>query len=326
MNISPSSLRTAIQDIEKDLEKVLGQGAQSATGQHGQAGQGPDAGAKELTAARPEKPVDFGTPSDPSSTTTQPKSADQKSDADQSGSLNQMIEDILKVVMQFLQSLMQKNGDSDSDSSDSGSGSGSVSSKPAPHIPTSSGADQGGGAAAPAQAAPAAASAPASAASGDAGVSGSGALHLPPALEPYRADIQDAAQKTGMPASVIAGQIWAESRGDSNAASTNVNGKTDGGLMQVNADTGAEMKSENPDKFNGNAIHDNIMAGALYLRDQSKAFGGDIGAALRAYNSGPDKVNRNNLADVGGVGDPDYVKNVQHFAQIIASGQGQLPA
>lgn len=320
MNISPASLRTAIQDIEKDLEKVLGQGAQPASAQHGQAGQGAPAGAKELTAARPDKPIDFGTPSDPSSTITQPKSADQKSDADQSGSLNQMIEDILKVVMQFLQSLMQKNGDSGSDSGDSGS------SKPAPRIPRSGVADQGGGDAAPAQAAPAAGNAPASATSGNTSVTGSGDLHLPPALEPYRADIQEAAQKTGMPASVIAGQIWAESRGDSNASSTNVNGKTDGGLMQVNADTAAEMKSENPDKFNGNAIHDNIMAGALYLRDQSKAFGGDIGAALRAYNSGPDKVNRNNLADVGGVGDPDYVKNVQHFAQIIGSGQGQLPA
>ncbi|ANF89279.1 Lytic transglycosylase (plasmid) [Pseudomonas antarctica] len=319
MNISPASLRTAIQDIEKDLEKVLGQ---PASAQHGQAGQGAPAGAKELTAARQDKPIDFGTPSDPSSTTTQPKSADQKSDADQSGSLNQMIEDILKVVMQFLQSLMQKNGDSGSDNGDSGS------SKPAPHIPRSGVANQGGGggAAAPAQAAPAAGNAPASAASGNTSVTGSGDLHLPPALEPYRADIQEAAQKTGMPASVIAGQIWAESRGDSNASSTNVNGKTDGGLMQVNADTAAEMKSENPDKFNGDAIHDNIMAGALYLRDQSKAFGGDIGAALRAYNSGPDKVNRNNLADVGGVGDPDYVKNVQQFAQIIGSGQGQLPA
>lgn len=317
MNISPASLRTAIQDIEKDLEKVLGQGAQPASGQHGQAGQGAAANARELTAARQEKPVDFGTPSDPSSTITQPKSGDQKSDADQGGALNQMIEDILKVVMQFLQSLMQKNGDSGSDSADSGA----ASAKPAAHTPRVGVVNQGGGAAAPA-----AGNAPASAASGNSGVTGSGDLHLPPALEPYRADIQEAAQKTGMPASVIAGQIWAESRGDSSASSTNVNGKTDGGLMQVNADTAAQVKSENPDKFNGNAIHDNIMAGALYLRDQSKAFGGDIGAALRAYNSGPDKVNRNNLADVGGVGDPNYVKNVQHFAQIIASGQGQLPA
>ncbi|KAF1032703.1 MAG: hypothetical protein GAK37_00374 [Pseudomonas sp.] len=318
MNISPASLRTAILDIEKDLEKVLGQGAQSPNGQAGHAGHGLG-DAKELTAARTEKPIDFGTPSDPSSTTTQPKSADQKNDADQSGSLNQMIEDILKVVMQFLQSLMQKGGDSDSDDSDSGPSA--ASSRPAPHIPTHTDASAGAGAPAPA-----AGNAPASAASGNTGVSGSGDLHLPPALEPYRADIQEAAQKTGMPASVIAGQIWAESRGDAGATSTNVNGKTDGGLMQVNADTAAEMKRENPEMFNGNAIHDNIMAGALYLRDQSKAFGGDIGAALRAYNSGPDKVNRNNLSDVGGVGDPNYVKNVQNYAQIIASGQGQLPA
>lgn len=107
-----------------------------------------------------------------------------------------------------------------------------------------------------------------------------------------------------------------------------VNGKTDAGLMQVNADTFAQLKKENPALL-GNADisnpRDNIMAGALYLRDQTQAFGGDIGAGLRAYNSGPDKVNRNDLADTGGVGDPGYPANVLKFAEIIASGKGQLP-
>lgn len=128
---------------------------------------------------------------------------------------------------------------------------------------------------------------------------------------------------------LIAAQIWAESRGNLGADTTNANGKTDAGLMQVNADTFAGLKKENPGLL-GNADvnnpHDNFMAGALYLRDQSKAFGGDVGAGLRAYNSGPDKVNRNNLEDTGGIGDPQYVANVLKFAQIIGSVQGQLPA
>jgi soluble lytic murein transglycosylase-like protein len=150
---------------------------------------------------------------------------------------------------------------------------------------------------------------------------------LPKQLEPYRADIMDASKATGVPPSILAGQIWAESRGQLGQDTTNVNGKTDAGLMQVNADTFAGLKKENPELL-GNAdvnnAHDNIMAGALYMRDQHKAFG-DWGSALRAYNSGPDKVS-SNLSDAGGVGDPKYVDNVMNFAKIIESGQGQLPA
>lgn len=164
--------------------------------------------------------------------------------------------------------------------------------------------------------------------SGDNSLSGSGDLHLPQQLEPYRADIMDASKATGVSPSVLAGQIWAESRGKLGDDTTNVNGKTDAGLMQVNADTFAGLKKDNPDLL-GNAdvnnAHDNIMAGALYMRDQQKAFG-DVGSALRAYNSGPDKVDKSDLSNAGGIGDPDYVKNVMNFAKIIESGQGELPA
>lgn len=232
---------------------------------------------------------------------------------------------IMKAVMQFLQSLLQKADGSDHDGS----------AKPVAQAPHSTLASSGAGSpgvgapSASAAPSPAANTAPASGVSGNSGLSAGDDLHLPPQLEPYRADIQDAAKATGMPASVIAGQIWAESRGNLGADTTNVNGKTDAGLMQVNADTFAELKKNNPSLL-GNAdvnnAHDNIMAGALYLRDQSKAFGNNIGAGLRAYNSGPDKVNLHNLADTGGVGDPQYAANVLNFAQIISSGKGQLPA
>ncbi|WP_206612523.1 lytic transglycosylase domain-containing protein [[Pantoea] beijingensis] len=171
----------------------------------------------------------------------------------------------------------------------------------------------------------------AGATSGASGLSGSGDLHLPPQLEPYRQSINHAAKVTGMPASVIAAQIWAESRGNLSAASTNGgNGKTDSGLMQVNPDTYNEMKNENPGLLSGNpnSAENNIMAGALYLKQQTHAFNGNIGAGLRAYNSGPDNVNLSNLSDISktGTGASPYVDNVLSYAKIISSGQGKLPA
>ncbi|KPC02748.1 Type III helper protein HopP1 [Pseudomonas syringae pv. maculicola] len=51
-----------------------------------------------------------------------------------------------------------------------------------------------------------------------------------------------------------------------------------------------------------------------------------MGAALRAYNSGPDKVNKADLSDTGGVGGSSYPADVLNFAKIIESGQGNLPA
>ncbi|WLI10680.1 MULTISPECIES: transglycosylase SLT domain-containing protein [Pseudomonas] len=167
------------------------------------------------------------------------------------------------------------------------------------------------------------------ASAGEVHASDSGQLHLPEQLKPYRDDILHAASVTGMPPSIIAGQIWAESRGNLASASTNVNGKTDSGLMQVNAATFAGLKKANPELLGGADLakpRDNILAGAIYLRDGNRAFDGNMGAALRAYNSGPDKVNVHNLADTGGVGGASYPADVLKFAQMISSGQGQLPA
>ncbi|MFK3798857.1 transglycosylase SLT domain-containing protein [Pseudomonas sp. NPDC088444] len=235
---------------------------------------------------------------------------------------NGIVQQIMTLLMELMQMLMQNNpnnlpntqnlaaqngGGGGVDNGGGGGGSGSV--------------DGGSGVGAPTRNA-------ASGVTDDTSLSGSGDLHLPKQLEPYRNDIMDASQATGVPANILAGQIWAESRGQLGQDTTNVNGKTDAGLMQVNADTFAGLKKENPDLL-GNAdvnnAHDNIMAGALYMRDQHQAFG-DWGSALRAYNSGPDKVSKGDLSNAGGVGDPNYVNNVMNFAKIIESGQGQLPA
>lgn len=162
---------------------------------------------------------------------------------------------------------------------------------------------------------------------------GSGSLHLPEALKPYEDDIQNAADKTGVPAEVLAAQIWQESRGNLGASTVNGgNGLQDSGLMQVNSNTFADLQSKNPGLLgpdaNPNSTRDNIIAGALYMKEQLNAFDGNMGAALRAYNSGPNNVNLNDLSDISktGTGDATYVDKVLNFANIIKTGQGELPA
>ena len=128
-----------------------------------------------------------------------------------------------------------------------------------------------------------------------------------------------------MPANILAGQIWDESRGNPNAGSKNVNGITDAGLMQMDPATFAGLQKEHPD-LQGKSLSDpstNILAGAYYMKDMANQFGGDWSKALRAYNSGPDQVN-GNLSNVS-VGDPDYVNNVMKYANAIQNG-GTLPA
>ena len=163
--------------------------------------------------------------------------------------------------------------------------------------------------------------------------SGSSGLHLPAALQPYEGAIQNAAAKTGVPGEVLAAQIWQESRGSLGASTVNGgNGLQDSGLMQVNSNTFADLQRKNPELLGPNADPnnpaDNIMAGALYMKEQLNDFGGNMGAALRAYNSGPLNVNVNDLSDISktGTGDATYVNKVMNFASIISSGQGQLPA
>lgn len=311
MNIGVSSLRP-LQDpnaMPTDFSSLSGKhGLQNAlSGGGGQQAIDPST----LLFANPtQSQVNFAPPN------SQDLQANAASPLAGNNSQTGMVQQIMSLLMALLQMLTQNNSNQPSTQNlaaqggggNGGGGSGGVD---------GSGGSRGVGAPS---------SNAASAVPGDTALSGSGDLHLPKQLEPYRADIMDASKATGVPPSILAGQIWAESRGQLGQDTTNVNGKTDAGLMQVNADTFAGLKKENPELL-GNAdvnnAHDNIMAGALYMRDQQKAFG-DWGSVLRAYNSGPDKVSAN-LSDAGGVGDPQYVDNVMNFARIIESGQGQLP-
>lgn len=156
-------------------------------------------------------------------------------------------------------------------------------------------------------------------------------LHLPAQLEQFRGAIQDAADASGVPANVIAGMIWDESRGDIAALTVNGgNGMGDTGLMQVNPETFKELQAKYPDLLGGKELSDpttNIMAGALYVKEQLADFG-SLDLALRAYNSGPLNVNPQNVADISkyGTGTATYVEKVNDYAEIIGSGNGTLPA
>lgn len=319
-----------------DFSSLSGKPGQSnSLGGGGGTGQALDA-SSILFAHAGQSQVNFGSPENQDSKTNAANPL--AGGADQNGIAQQL----MALIMQLMQMLMQNNPNqtgnpaAQNSAVTGGGGGGGGAAEGAEGAggggaaEGAEGAGGGGGAAEGAGGAQAAAApaANAGAVSNDTSLSGSGDLHLPQQLEPYRNDIMDASKATGVPPSILAGQIWAESRGQLGQDTTNVNGKTDAGVMQVNADTFAALKRDNPKEL-GNAdvnnAHDNIMAGALYMRDQKKEFG-DWDSALRAYNSGPDKVNKGNLGDAGGVGDPKYVDNVMNFAKIIESGQGQLPA
>ncbi|WP_257450074.1 lytic transglycosylase domain-containing protein [Archangium lipolyticum] len=152
---------------------------------------------------------------------------------------------------------------------------------------------------------------------------------MPPALGKFKDSIESAAAKTGVPASMLAAQIWQESRGNLEAVSTNGgNGLTDTGLMQVNPNTFKELQSKYPE-LQGKNLSDpqtNILAGAYYMKDMKEQFG-NWDLALRAYNSGPNGVDRSNPNAIpAGTGDATYVQKVKQFADIISTGNGTLPA
>jgi soluble lytic murein transglycosylase-like protein len=150
---------------------------------------------------------------------------------------------------------------------------------------------------------------------------------LPPSLQPFREDILVAANKSGVPPNILAAQIYQESRGQIHAGSTNqATGLTDAGLMQVDPATFQALRAKHADL--GPNLSDpatNILAGAYYDEDMMSEYG-SIPLMLRAYNSGPNGVDRSNANAIpAGVGDPNYVKLVMQYADDIQAGR-PLPA
>jgi hypothetical protein len=120
-------------------------------------------------------------------------------------------------------------------------------------------------------------------------VLGGRAVHAEPASisaaqvapDPVAATVAEAAQRSGIPASWIRAVMQAESGGDARALSP----KGAMGLMQIMPETWATLRLRyglGADPFDP---HDNIIAGAAYLRELHDRYGSP--GFLAAYNAGP---------------------------------------
>jgi membrane-bound lytic murein transglycosylase B len=101
------------------------------------------------------------------------------------------------------------------------------------------------------------------------------------AIDPYAAFITEAARRFGIPAAWIRAVMRVESRGDRRAVSST--GAM--GLMQIMPETWAALCARygfGRDPFDP---HDNILAGAAFLREMHDRYGSP--GFLAAYNAGP---------------------------------------
>lgn len=99
--------------------------------------------------------------------------------------------------------------------------------------------------------------------------------------DPYAASIAEASRRFGIPARWIRAVLHAESDGFVQAVSP----KGAMGLMQLMPKTWAELRTRyhlGSDPFD---VHDNILAGAAYLRELHDRYGAP--GFLAAYNAGP---------------------------------------
>ena len=106
----------------------------------------------------------------------------------------------------------------------------------------------------------------------------------PVAADPYAVDITEASQRFGIPELWIRAVLRAESAGDVRAVSPA--GAL--GLMQVMPETWAGLRLRHRLGRDPYDPHDNILAGAAYLREMFDRYG-NVAAMLAAYNAGPDR-------------------------------------
>lgn len=102
------------------------------------------------------------------------------------------------------------------------------------------------------------------------------------AIDPYAAHIAEASQRFAIPERWIRAVLHAESAGNVRAISSA--GAL--GLMQIMPDTWAVLRLRYHLGRDPYDPHDNILAGAAYLREMWDRYG-DVAAMLAAYNAGP---------------------------------------
>ncbi|HWL19192.1 MAG TPA: lytic transglycosylase domain-containing protein [Bradyrhizobium sp.] len=103
----------------------------------------------------------------------------------------------------------------------------------------------------------------------------------PVASDPYAVHVAEASQRFGIPAAWVRAVMRIESRGDRRAVSP----KGAMGLMQLMPETWAGLRARyglGHDPFDP---HDNILAGAAFLREMHDRYGSP--GFLAAYNAGP---------------------------------------
>ncbi|MBC7152860.1 MAG: lytic transglycosylase domain-containing protein [Rhizobium sp.] len=106
----------------------------------------------------------------------------------------------------------------------------------------------------------------------------------PVAADLYAADIAEASQRFGIPELWIRAVLRAESAGDKRAVSS----AGAMGLMQVMPDTWVGLRLRHRLGRDPYDVHDNILAGAAYLREMFDRYG-NVAAMLASYNAGPDR-------------------------------------
>lgn len=103
----------------------------------------------------------------------------------------------------------------------------------------------------------------------------------PSPRDPYGEHIAEAAQRFGLPAAWIRAVMHAESDGDPHATSS----KGAMGLMQIMPETWAGLRDRYRLGVDPYDPHDNIIAGAAYIRDLFDRYGSP--GWIAAYNAGP---------------------------------------
>lgn len=100
-------------------------------------------------------------------------------------------------------------------------------------------------------------------------------------IDPHAASIAEASHRFDIPAAWIRAVMHVESRGQERAISP----AGAMGLMQIMPDTWADLRFRHALGFDPFDPHDNILAGAAYLREMHDLFGSP--GFLAAYNAGP---------------------------------------
>lgn len=131
----------------------------------------------------------------------------------------------------------------------------------------------------------------------------------------YSVFVNEAVSRFGIPARWIDAIIATESFGDATATSP----KGAMGLMQIMPQTWADLRGRYTLGANPYDPHDNILAGAAYLRELYGRYG--WGGFLAAYNAGPGRYEE--YLATGRALPPETVTYITRVSSLIGEGSAQ---